>query len=137
MKKTIVLLIALFIISGVAFSVTGMRPDLTVHKLKIDSSKHAKTGKVTITYTIKNTGGYVSQPTKVKIESINDKNTPVIIQTTPAIDPGNTYTSSVTYNIAKGQKYVFQATADYNNAMRESNEQNNTNALKFSVGRTF
>lgn len=137
MKKTIVLLAALLLISGIAFSITEALPDLTVSKLKIDSSLHAKTGKVKLSYTIKNIGGYASKPVKIKIESINDKNTPVIIQTTPAIDPGNAYTSTVTYKITKGQKYVFQATADYNNAMRESNEQNNTNALKFSIGRAF
>ena len=138
MKKQMFLcLIILMLACSVALSASPPMPDLVVTDIKVDNSHIKKDGKIDVIYTIKNNGAAMAKASKVRIESLTTRNSPVIQQNAPSLDPGNVSTNRVTYSVSPGNKYLFKATADYNNMVRESNENNNSNTISFSAGRSF
>ncbi|MCX5748833.1 MAG: hypothetical protein NTZ10_01115 [Candidatus Saganbacteria bacterium] len=138
MKKTVpACMIAMILISSTALSAPPPLPDLAVTDIKVDNSHVKKDGKVDVIYTVKNQGKAAAKASKTRVEALTTGNMPVIQQNVPSIDPGNIYANRVTYSVSAGKKYLFKATADYNNTVRESNENNNSNSISFSVGRSF
>jgi len=112
------------------------KPNFTVHEMKVDKSK-IKNKKVTVIYTIKNTGTAAAPSSVAKLEIHRaglSKQTSVSV---PALKPGQIYTNSVDYDIVDGKKYNVKMTADYKNTINESNELDNENKVSFSVGRSF
>lgn len=141
MKKTVFAAIcalvgALMICPVLAKAVADSRPNVTVSTIKLDKSQ-IKKHKVTVIYSIKNTGASTAAASVAKIEMGKDDE---IVQGTvpvPALKPGQIYTNSVDYDIVDGKKYNVKMTADYKNTINESNELDNENKVSFSVGRSF
>lgn len=139
MKRTVtaILMIILLCQSVPAAKCPAGKPDLVISDMKIDSSHVKKDGKIDVIYTVKNRGKTAAKAHKIKIENVSSSDTPVVQVNAPAIGPGSSFTNRVTYSVAEGKKYIFKATADYNNMVKESNENNNSNSLSFSFGRSF
>jgi len=141
MKRTVfsaicVLILGLMICPVIAKAVVDSRPNVTVSTIKLDKSQ-IKKHKVTVVYSIKNTGTSAAAASVAKIEMGKDDE---IVQGTvpvPALKPGQIYTNTVNYNVAEGKKYLVKVTADYKNTINESNELDNENKVSFSVGRSF
>lgn len=139
MKKMILVLGLVFLAGSVALAAKHA-PDLVVKEIKMDSSTVEAGQKVKIVYTIKNQGAHPSDPsvTYIKILSKDGKDTGQSMKKEiPALAPGAFYTTEVNYSLKQKGNYMIQATADYNDKIREANETNNYNTLKFSVGVKF
>lgn len=133
-------LIALLIVcsmAGMALSEAKPNPDLVVNGIKIDSSKVDKDGKITVIYSVKNTGKTKAPASIAKISMKSNGKTIETTPDTPAIDPGGSYKGTATFTAASKNNYIFNVNADYQNGVLETNEKNNQNALSFSFGKKF
>ncbi|MFA6549433.1 MAG: CARDB domain-containing protein [Candidatus Margulisiibacteriota bacterium] len=114
---------------------SGPLPDLVVSKLQVKPyPKKAKN--VVVMFEIKNQGGDLADNPNVKIEIMNDAGQVVDSRTIENFTPGAKAGSCV-FTIDDTKKYQVKATADYNNYVRESDENNNNRQLTFSIGRTI
>ncbi len=137
MFKKIALVLGLFFLFASIVSAAKHAPDLVVKDIKVHSSTLEASQTVKIVYTIKNEGIHPSDPsvTSIKILSKDGKDTGQSMKKEiPALAPGAFYTTEVKYSIKQKGNYMIQAIADYNDKIREANETNNYNTLKFSVG---
>ncbi|MFA5104005.1 MAG: CARDB domain-containing protein [Candidatus Margulisiibacteriota bacterium] len=133
-----VLAVSIFAIAIPLFAASSSKkplPDLAVTSIKITSSEVS--GKVVIAFTVTNKGDKASPSSKTQI--VLDEHDPNVIATrnAPSLLPGRTYADRVEYTVSKNNKYVFKATADYNNRVPEGNDLNNSNTVSFSFGRSF
>lgn len=103
-------------------------PDLTVTKVTAVPGKRG----VRIKYTVKNIGKAPAKASKAKVHVANENID--VTQVTPSLMPGESYSTSLDYAVAKGKRMQINVSADYGNEIRESNEQNNDNTINFSVG---
>ena len=113
-------------------TVTG-QPDLIVSSLKASNNQAPQGSKVTLTATIKNQG--TANAVASQTEFLLDNSTPIGLVNTGALAPGASVQVSVdwyTANVKKGQ-HTIKATADKNNAVAESNENNNTATITVSI----
>ncbi|MFA6430803.1 MAG: CARDB domain-containing protein [Candidatus Margulisiibacteriota bacterium] len=109
-------------------------PDLVVTSIKVDKSDDKN---VKVIYTVKNQGKTASDPSNTTIRMVSKKNKKditALTNVTPSLDPGKSYTTEINYPIRAKGDFVFNATADYNKRIIESNESNNTNTVGFSIG---
>lgn len=113
-------------------SVPAEKPDLVIVKATATRSKKG----ILVKYTVKNIGKAPSRPSRTKVQVALPKGMSVD-HTTPALKPGDTFSTSWDYVVAKEGKYQFKVTADYPNNIHESNERNNENSVTFSIGRTL
>jgi subtilase family serine protease len=141
MKNLFVFALALILVSptfgaGKTPPTTGNSaplPDLQVIKLK---ATQLKGGKVRVTYTIKNTGRAKSAPSVSRV-TISTEGIKAIQENTPGLKPGDNFTRTIEYVLAKSGKYQIKATADYLKQVPENNERNNENTIKFGISRTI
>ena len=125
------------LMAGVVFSAVPKKPDLTVSKLKVDSSKTAKTGEVKIIYEVKNIGKAAAPSSLAKLSIKSDKNRVHSTPSVPSLAPGATYVGEAVYKVTSKKNVVFKMTADYDNKINETNEINNQNSVSFSFGKAF
>jgi len=111
-------------------------PDIVVTKVEVAKPKAKGKKKATITYTLQNQGRAPSQASRTQI-SISASDQKVVEHQAPALKPGETFTTSIDYDLAKSGNYRIKVTADYINKIPESNERNNENSVRFSIGRSL
>ena len=128
---------AVCLLAGIVFAAAAHRPDLTVSKVKVDSSKACKSGKVIVLYTVKNTGKVMAPASLAKISENSGKERIISTPSVPALAPGTSYSGQAVYTVTSKKNYRFSATADYNNQINETNEINNQNSVSFSFGKAF
>ena len=122
---------------GAVFSAPANKPDLTVSKIKIDSSRARENGKVVIIYTVKNMGKSKAALSHAKISVKPGEENVVCTQTVPALAPGSSYIGQAVCTVTSKKNYRFSITADYDNRIDESNKINNENSASFSFGKAF
>ena len=108
-------------------------PDLIVSNLTASNNQAPQGSKVTLTATIKNQG--TANAVASQTEFLLDNSTRIGLVNTAALAPGASVQVSVdwyTANVKKGQ-HTIKATADKNNAVAESNENNNTATITVSI----
>jgi len=105
-------------------------PDLQVSHIVASHDQLGKT--ITLTATVANTGANDARPSLTEFRL--DDGTLLGLVDTPAIAKGGTATVTLDWKAAgvKGQ-HVITVTADRNNAVRESNETNNTATLTVTI----
>lgn len=136
MKKIISVLGLVFLAGSIAFAAKHA-PDLVVKEIKMDSTTLEAGQPVKIVYTIKNQGTHPSDPSVTSIKILSEEGKEMsksIKKDIPSIAPNETYTAVVSCPLRTKGKYIIKATADYNNMIMESNETNNSNSLRFSIG---
>jgi PKD repeat protein len=109
------------------------QPDLIVSSLKASNNQAPQGSKVTLTATIKNQG--TANAVASQTEFLLDNSTRIGLVNTAALAPGASVQVSVdwyTASVKKGQ-HTIKATADKNNAVAESNENNNTATVTVSI----
>ena len=122
---------------GAVCSATALKPDLTVSKVKVDSTKSCKSGKVIVLYTVKNTGKMASPASIARISENSGKEKIISTPSIPSLSPGASYSGQTVYAVTSKKNYRFSATADYTNQINETNEINNQNSVSFSFGKAF
>ncbi len=135
--KPLLSLLVLVLVTGSVFSAVAKKPDLTVSKLRVDSSKTAKTGEVKIIYEVKNIGKAAAPASLAKLSIKSDKNRVHSTPSVPSLSPGATYVGEAVYKVTSKKNVVFKMTADYDNKINETNEINNQNSVSFSFGKAF
>ncbi|MFA5097907.1 MAG: CARDB domain-containing protein [Candidatus Margulisiibacteriota bacterium] len=135
--KPLLSLLVLALVTGSVFSAVAKKPDLTVSKLRVDSSKTAKTGEVKIIYEVKNIGKAAAPASLAKLSIKSDKNRVHSTPSVPSLSPGATYVGEAVYKVTSKKNVVFKMTADYDNKINETNEINNQNSVSFSFGKAF
>lgn len=125
------------LMSGAVFSAAAFKPDLTVSKVKVDSTKACNNGKVIVLYTVKNTGKMTSPASIAKISENSGKEKIISTPLIPSLGPGASYSGQAVYTVTSKKNYRFSATADYTNQINETNEINNQNSVSFSFGKAF
>ncbi|HVN67855.1 MAG TPA: CARDB domain-containing protein [Candidatus Sulfotelmatobacter sp.] len=115
---------------GVVAAAGAPLPDLVVKKITVQRPADKKSTKVTLVYVIANQGNAASPASAAQL-TVNDRRS---VKQTPPLKPGESVTTTLTYDLAKTGKHWVKVSADYNNRIRESNERNNTNTIRFSIG---
>ena len=108
-------------------------PDLIVSNLTASNNQAPQGSKVTLTATIKNQG--TANAVASQTEFLLDNSTRIGLVNTAALAPGASVQVSVdwyTANVKKGQ-HTIKATADKNNAVAESKENNNTTTITVNI----
>jgi len=108
--------------------------DLVITRIKVDTSdkNNAK-----IIYTVENQGETAVSASAASIKVLSSAGKEIgasIKNDIPSLPPSTSYTGEINYPIRSKGKYLIKATADYNDKIAESNELNNSNTIKFSIG---
>ncbi len=144
MKNIISVCLGIIIMASVAYSAdkncpkkSSVLPDLAITDVKVDSSAVKSTGKVKVIYTIKNRGKLSSKASALSVKALDKDGKQIsksVQKDIPILPPSRSYTTEINYNVAKKGDMVFKAAADYNDKITESDESNNNNTMKFSIG---
>lgn len=137
MKKIlIVILIITAIILGImAWNQMAPKADLVIEKVNIEPAKQGKN--VKITYVVKNQGKVTANQSEASINILSEEGKDLgksIIKDIPSIPPNSSYTTEISYPLLEKGNYNIKVTADYKDKIAESNEANNFNTVKFSIG---
>ncbi len=140
MKKIVAFLTILILAADLAAaSSTAIkkkgRADLTVSALRV-SKKMPLRGKtrVRVKYSIKNRGDIASPASLTRIQ-LSGQEIRSLEQKTPPLKPGETFTTTIDYDLAREGNYLIRVSADYNNIIPENDEMNNDNNIRLSIGR--
>jgi len=106
------------------FTVRGHGPDLVVDSLTHDPSDPTTLDPITITAVVKNMGDVPAGSSTLEI-NVQGEATPATYSV-PALDPQETYQVQREVNLSTADTYQVVATADLNNDVAESIENNNT-----------
>ncbi|NQU17313.1 MAG: DUF3324 domain-containing protein [Candidatus Saganbacteria bacterium] len=137
MKKVlIIILVAATIVLGIiAWNQMAPRPDLIIETLNIEPVKQGKN--VKITYVVKNQGKAAANQSEAFINILSKEGKDLgksIKKDIPSLPPNSSYTTEISYPLVEKGNYNIKVTADYKDKIAESNEANNFNTVKFSIG---
>lgn len=107
-----------------AYSQEQALPDLVISSITYSPLVPATSDWITATVTVKNDGASSAPASTVWLQ-FNDENKPTT-HNIPSLDPGETYQFQRIDKILSFGKHYIRATADWNQDMEESNEENNT-----------
>lgn len=110
---------------------SNVKPDLIISEITITPANPSTTDKIVFKVTCKNIGNGSSKPSKVSIK-IGGETYPEIYDIA-SLNPGEVTTVLRETTLITALNYTVTAIADYNFLIAESDEQNNTKALVFTV----
>lgn len=110
------------------------QPDLVVTEVVVEKLPAKGVQMVRIKYTIRNQGNAVC-PASISGIRLQGSGSKSLEQNTPALKPGQSITTTIDHELARAGNYEVKVSADYNNKIKESNEANNENSIRFSIGR--
>jgi len=122
-------------VSAKTFKITvAYPPDLIVESLTHDPESPTTTDEITFTAVVKNQGQGSASPSTLELlvagEIPGASGTQFSV---PALAPSATYTVQRKKTLSAAQNYINTATADVNNVLPESNENNNITIDTFSI----
>jgi len=130
MKIIMIGLLASGLLIGLVAAAKPPLPDLIVKKVTIKRPADKKSAKVTVVYIIFNQGKSPCPASATKLTSQNGS----VIKQVPPLKPGESLTTTLDYDLAKTGNHWVKVSADYNNRIKESNDSNNDNTIRFSIG---
>jgi hypothetical protein len=109
-----------------------MRPDLRVSSLASGDNRPQEGKRVLISANVTNAGDLAAPASQTEIK--RDGTVVIVTVSTPALAPGQSANVSVEWDTRHQQgDHVIRATADWNNAVAESDEANNTREITVTV----
>jgi CARDB len=112
--------------------VAAMRPDLRVSNLVVGDNRPREGKRVTITATVSNSGDLGAGASQTEIK--RDGTVVLGRISTPALAPGQSANVAVEWDTRHQQgQHMIRATADWNNAVAESDEANNSREVTVTV----
>jgi hypothetical protein len=110
------------------------KTDLIISNIEISPASPTVNELITFKVHVKNIGSATVSSSKLRFRVDGQNNTPInVIYTIPSLSSGQEYTQPRGDRLSVGQSYKLTATADYDDKVKESNENNNVRTRAFRV----